>query len=419
LVNGALEERSLGSGRSIATSAARSLLVAPLVIGDDVRGFLYLERRASAEWSAADAALAEAIASLVALHGMAGAFAAASEGTLAGSAPEPVGASPAFRRVLDLAAAAARATSTVLVTGESGTGKEEVARFIHRGSRRGPFVAVNCGAIPESLAETELFGHERGAFTGAVAAREGRIEAADGGTLFLDEIAELAPALQVKLLRVLQERTFCRVGSTTARQVDIRVIAATHRRLEAEVAAGRFREDLFYRLNVLRIEIPPLRERRPDIAPLATALLARIAAQLGRPDPGLSPAALTALSAAPWPGNARELGNVLERALVLRAPEARGPLAGEEIVGALGEPPAPLAAAPLAAPPGRSTARYGAGLLNKVAALERAEIVAALHAARGVKARAAKQLGISRPTLDKKMSDLGIDLWGEDREGKP
>ena len=319
--------------------------------------------------------------------------------------------------MLKLAGAAARVTSTVLVTGESGTGKEEIARYIHRRSGRGPFVAVNCGAIPEALAESELFGHERGAFTGAVAAREGRVEAADGGTLFLDEIGELAPALQVKLLRVLQERVFHRVGSSAPRSVDLRVVAATHRRLEADVAAGRFREDLFYRLNVLRIEIPPLRARSADLAPLAAALLSRIAARLGRPDPGIEPEAMAVLAGAPWPGNARELGNVLERALVLREPATRGPLGGDEIAGALGEPLVIRVPSPPPSPPGAPAANSDPQLTDKVAALERAEILVALRAARGVKARAAKQLGISRPTLDKKMADLGIDLWSTARAG--
>jgi DNA-binding NtrC family response regulator len=329
--------------------------------------------------------------------------------------------------VCQLAAAAARTTSTVLITGESGTGTEEIARHLHRLGGRGPFVAVNCGAIPEALAESELFGHERGAFTGAVAAREGRIESADGGTLFLDEVGELSPALQVKLLRVLQERVFQRVGSSTPRSVNLRVVAATHRRLEAEVAAGRFRDDLYYRLNVVRIEIPPLRDRREDIGPLAVALLGRVAARLGCADPGLEPAAREALAGAAWPGNARELANVLERVLVLRDPAARGPLRRDEIAGAMGEvgapapaptpppaTPAPTGGSPGSSPgvsPGASPGQ--AGLTDKVAALERAEILAALRAARGVKARAAKQLGISRPTLDKKMTDLGIDLWSE------
>ncbi len=369
-----------GGARTVVTSARRASLVAPLVAGGaaPTSGFLYLDRSADRPWSAADLSLADALASVAALSRLGGVLAPAGPPETAAPALDaPIGISPAFARVRELAAAAARTTSTVLITGESGTGKEEIARHIHRLSGRGPFIAVNCGAIPEALAESELFGHERGAFTGAVAAREGRIEAADGGTLFLDEVGELSPAVQVKLLRVLQERVFQRVGSTTTRSVDLRVVAATHRQLEAEVAAGRFREDLYYRLNVLRVAIPPLRERRGDVAPLAAALLARVALRVGCRDPGLTPDAGELLAGGRWPGNARELGNVLERALVLRAPAARG----------------------------------------KVAALERAEILAALRAARGVKARAAKQLGISRPTLDKKMTDLAIDLWNADDQG--
>jgi transcriptional regulator with GAF, ATPase, and Fis domain len=411
------EERTRDEVRSQLRSASRAVLVAPMMVGQTPAGFVYLDRASTQSWSPSELAFAEAAAAVAALHRLGGAIQAprpaANPAESAPASPDdPVGASPAFAQVLKLAGAAARVTSTVLVTGESGTGKEEIARYIHRRGGRGPFVAVDCGAIPEALAESELFGHERGAFTGAVAAREGRVEAADGGTLFLDEIGELSLVLQVKLLRVLQERVFHRVGSTAPRSVDLRVVAATHRRLEAEVAAGRFREDLFYRLNVLRIEIPPLRARPSDVGPLAEALLSRIAARLGRRDPGFEPAALAMLAGAPWPGNARELANVLERTLVLREPGARGPLGDDEIAGALGEPvtghgPPPTGAAPARA----STVSADPQLPGKVAALERAEILAALRAARGVKARAAKQLGISRPTLDKKMADLGIDLW--------
>jgi sigma-54 specific flagellar transcriptional regulator A len=254
-----------------------------------------------------------------------------------------------------------------------------------------------------------------------VASREGRIEAADGGTLFLDEIGDLALPLQVKLLRVLQERIFFRVGSTTPRSVDIRVIAATHRQVEAEVKAGRFREDLFYRLNVLRIEISPLRERPEDVAPLAKVLLARSAAALGRPDPGLAATALAVLGRAPWPGNAREIGNVLERALVLREPAAHGPLAEEEIVAAMsgggGGGSGGSGTLGGSDPRGAVTPVAGTSLPDKVLALERTEIVAAMRATRGVKARAAKMLGLSRPTLDKKITDLGIDVWSEDGRG--
>jgi two-component system response regulator PilR (NtrC family) len=399
-----VEERSLSNGRSLGARAARTVVVAPLCIGDDVRGFLYADRGGRGAFAPEAPAVLETIAAVCSLHGLAGTLGR----ELGAPAASPVGRSAAWVRVMKTADAAAGVTSTVLITGESGSGKEEVARAIHgRGPRgAGPFVPVNCGAIPESLAESELFGHQKGAFTGAVTAREGRIESADGGTLFLDEIGELPAALQVKLLRVLQERVFFRIGSSTPRSVDLRVIAATHRDLESDVRAGRFREDLFYRLNVLRIRVPPLRERVEDIGPIAEALTARLAAALGRRDPGLDEGARTLLRQARWPGNVRELGNVLERALVLRDPSARGPLGEDDLALAMGG--VDVAPAPGERPPG--------SLPDKIAALERAEVEGALRAARGVKARAAKLLGISRPTLDKKIADLGVDLWA-DREG--
>ena len=300
----------------------------------------------------------------------------------------------------------------MLITGESGTGKEEIASYLHRRSARaaGPFVAVNCGAIAETLAESELFGHEKGAFTGSAAARTGSIEAADGGTLFLDEVGELPPAIQVKLLRVVQERVFCRVGSTVPRRVDVRFVAATHRDLEADVRAGRFREDLFYRLAVIRVRVPPLRERPEDVEPLARALLARTALALGRRDVGIGDDALEALRGWRWPGNVRELANVLERALVLR-PARRG----RPAVGRRG---GRVARTRRRARP-RRPRRPRTTLASKVDALERAEIETALRRARGVKARAAQALGLSRPTLDKKMADLDIDVWRESGNRPP
>jgi two-component system, NtrC family, response regulator AtoC len=209
--------------------------------------------------------------------------------------------------------------ATVLLLGESGTGKEVAARTIHRRSRRaaGPFVALNCAAISENLMESEIFGHEKGAFTGATAARRGRLELADGGTMFLDEIAELKPELQAKLLRVLQERRFERVGGTRTMEVDVRWIAATNRDLLAMTRSGAFREDLYHRLAVFPIELPPLRHRPRDIAPLAETLLARIGADLGRPPLRLDADALQRIQAAPWTGNVRELANTLERAAIL------------------------------------------------------------------------------------------------------
>jgi two-component system response regulator FlrC len=209
--------------------------------------------------------------------------------------------------------------ATVLLLGESGTGKEVLSRVLHRESRRaaGPFVAVNCAAISDSLLESEMFGHEKGAFTGAVSNHRGRFELADGGTLFLDEVGELRPQLQAKLLRVLQERRFERVGGTRTIEVDVRIVAATNSDLTEAMRAGRFREDLYHRLAVFPIRIPPLRERLADIIPLADDLLARIARQLGRPSLVLDDAARARLASYAWPGNVRELGNVLERAAIL------------------------------------------------------------------------------------------------------
>jgi len=237
----------------------------------------------------------------------------------AGERHEARWADPAMARVMETATRAAATNSTVLLLGESGVGKEVVARAIHAASERAnePFVAVNCAALTESLLESELFGHEKGAFTGADARRIGRLEAAHGGTLFLDEIGDTSPALQSKLLRVLQERRFERVGGSQPIEVDLRLVAATNRDLRAAVKAGDFREDLYYRLAVVDIEILPLRERPADTALLAEAFTASLAREMKRATPRLSDAALAALRAHPWPGNVRELKNAIERALVL------------------------------------------------------------------------------------------------------
>ncbi len=234
-------------------------------------------------------------------------------------AAEPIGASPAMREILETARRAAASRSTVLVLGESGTGKEVLARAIHGWSdrRSAPFVAVNCVALTEELLESELFGHEKGSFTGAVGQKRGKFEVADGGTVFLDEIAEVRPQLQAKLLRVLQEHQFERVGGTAPLSVDIRIIAATNRDLTQEIAAGRFREDLYYRLNVISLRMPPLRERPEDIQPLAAHFLERYAKETKRSVKGISAEALAALKAYEWPGNVRELENTIERAVVL------------------------------------------------------------------------------------------------------
>ncbi|HUT76545.1 MAG TPA: sigma-54 dependent transcriptional regulator, partial [Polyangia bacterium] len=232
--------------------------------------------------------------------------------------PRLVGNSPLFRRTLDLAIQAAPSMATVLVTGESGTGKELIARAVHEHSSRadGPFIAVNCAALPETIMEAELFGYERGAFTGAVAKRDGRFTAAGGGTIFLDEVGEMSPAVQVKLLRVLQEGEIDPLGGKTTR-VDVRVVAATNRNLEEEVQRGGFREDLFYRLNVIMINLPPLRQRLEDVPLLAEHFLEVYAARNGKAIAGIAPDALDLLTSYYWPGNVRELENAIERAVVL------------------------------------------------------------------------------------------------------
>ncbi len=240
---------------------------------------------------------------------------------LASAVPEAVlsSDSPRMRPVLETIARAAASEAPVLLRGETGTGKSVFARAVHAQSRRAtrPFVTVNCPTLSEELLASELFGHARGAFTGAVRDQEGRVEAADGGTIFLDEIGEIPPSLQAKLLRFLQDREFERVGETRTRRADVRVVAATNRDLERDLKEGRFREDLLFRLNVVEIALPALRERPEDLLPLARRSLAFFARNLGRPEPELSPAAEAVLTAYPWPGNLRELRNTMERALIL------------------------------------------------------------------------------------------------------
>jgi two-component system response regulator FlrC len=284
-----------------------------------------------------------------------------------------------WRDVLKRAAQVASTDTTVLLTGESGTGKEVVARFIHRASARsrGPFVALNCAALPEQLLESELFGYERGAFTGAQQAKVGQIELAAGGVLLLDEVTEMSSSAQAKFLRVLQEREFQRLGATKILKANVRVIAATNRDLRKAVQLGDFREDLFYRLRVFDIAIPPLRERRVDILPLAGAFLEDIGKSFGRPPAGLTRDARDALVAYDWPGNVRELRNALERAAIL----CEGGLIDAEH----------LALPPVGKP-------LGAGSTN-LHSLERETIAQVLRECRWNKVRAAKRLGLSRTQL--------------------
>jgi DNA-binding NtrC family response regulator len=310
-----------------------------------------------------------------------------------------VGRSQAMLEISKQIALAAANNATVLIGGESGTGKEVVARLIHQhGGRSGAFVAVNCAAIVDALLESELFGHEKGAFTGADRAKPGKFELAAGGTLFLDEIAELALPLQAKLLRALQERTVERVGGTQSLRVTARIIAASHADLFERVRQGRFREDLAYRLNVIHIALPPLRERRDDIPLLAASLLARAAQAAERSAPGISAAAMNLLQAHDWPGNVRELENVLTQAMVL----ARDRHIGEEHVRLRGAPPGPAAEAPSASP------------LRTLDELEAEHIQRVLDHTVGHKGRSCEILGISRPALDRKIAKYGLRLPGRE-----
>lgn len=309
---------------------------------------------------------------------------------------------PAMRSVLTEVEQVARTAATVLLQGESGTGKELLARAIHAGSPRaqGPFVAINCAALAEGLVESELFGHEKGAFTGAHERRKGKLELAEGGTFFLDEVAELQPTVQSKLLRVLQERSFERVGGGQTLQADVRWVAATHRDLKAMVARGAFREDLFYRLSVFPIHVPPLRARREDIVPLARALLTELSQGLGRPPDAarLSPGAEEKLLAYNWPGNVRQLRNVLERAAIVAG---GGPVEPAHLVleGNPGAGPAVEAAQRGA----HASANPGADPGRSLEELEREAIRRALDAESGHRKRAAERLGIGLRTLYEKI----------------
>ena len=310
-------------------------------------------------------------------------------GTISGPADRSgiVAVSEGMRRTLDLARRFARVDSSVLITGESGVGKERLGRLIHDESERasGPFVAVNCAAVTESLLESELFGHARGSFTGATQDRPGLFESANRGTIFLDEIGEIGPAMQVKLLRVLQEQEIRRVGENRSRKVNARVIAATNRDLAQDVATGRFRDDLYYRLRVVELKIPPLRQRRQDILPIARRTLAQVSRRLGRPMQGFTPAAADQLLRYAWPGNVRELQNAIEHAIVL----ADGPRVDVE-----GLPEDVRLSVPRPA---------GADLTLPLEEVERRYILAVLEANDGNRKRTAEQLGIGEATLYRKL----------------
>lgn len=314
--------------------------------------------------------------------------------TVAEPPSEIVGQSPAVRRLHELVARVAPTRSTVLIEGETGTGKELVARAIHAASprRQALFVAVNCAALSEGILESELFGHRKGAFTGALSDRKGLFEVADGGTIFLDEVSETSGALQAKLLRVLQEGEVRPVGDVRPRRVDVRVIAATNRRLADEVAAGRFRSDLYYRLCVFPIAVPPLRERREDIPILARHFLRRLAREVGKPVGDLTADALDALMQYPFPGNVRELRNEIERAILLADPGA--PI-GDDLLSEA-----------LQARPGSNG--DGGLLQRRTEEFERQQLLAALERHNGVKMRVAEEMGMTYRGLMKKLRRLGL-----------
>ena len=317
-----------------------------------------------------------------------------SESPVAGSPPAAqfgmVGDSPAMRALLNNIALVAPSDATVLIPGEAGTGKQLVARALHASSARSrrPLVILNCAALNESLLESELFGHEKGAFTGADKRREGRFVEADGGTLFLDEIGDISPLMQVRLLRAIQEREVQRVGSNQTLSVDVRLIAATHRDLAEEVSAGCFRQDLYYRLNVVTIDMPPLRQRKEDIPQLARYFLQRYAERNRKAVQGFTPQAMDLLIHYAWPGNIRELENAVERAVVL--------LTGEYI----SERELPLAIAGTSV----SDAPHGEDIIQPLVEVEKEAILVALEKTGGNKTEAARQLGITRKTLLAKLS---------------
>jgi transcriptional regulator with GAF, ATPase, and Fis domain len=415
-------ETETARGRILRRLGARSALRVPMALDTGVFGSLFFLSRETEQFTEADIDFARRVADLLALalshqrlaeaarrDAAARETAAQLEAQVATLTRELearagqrrlVGHSQQWRDVLAQAARVAQTETTVLLTGESGTGKEVVARFIHQGSRRknGPFVAINCAALPDQLLESELFGHERGAFTGAVSSKPGRIEQANGGVLFLDEVGEMAPTVQAKLLRVLEEREFMRLGSTRSSRADIRVVAATNRDLQAAMRRGAFREDLYYRLSVFEIALPPLRDRLDDILELADAFLAEIGGAVGKPPAGIAREAKDQLLTYPWPGNVRELRNAIERAVIL----ADGgyirtehlPLSVPRETAA--NPDGEIGAATL--PPG------GVNLED----LERSLVSKALTQARFNKTRAAKLLGLTRAQLYSRIEKYGL-----------
>jgi transcriptional regulator with GAF, ATPase, and Fis domain len=418
-------DRNYPGDRLIIDGGGRSSLIAPLVFTARVGGALYFGKRRPLWFDRMDVEVAIAVAARVVLAiqhqrlaeeqrrlASVETHAKRLEQRLESLRDELgerygfdriIGRSPALREVLGRAAKVAPTEATVLLTGESGTGKELVARAIHHTSQRadGPFVAINCAALADTLLESELFGHERGAFTGADRQKPGRFELAAGGSLFLDEVGELSAAVQAKLLRVLQEREFQRVGGTATLQADVRLIAATNKDLNREVDAGRFRDDLFYRLNVFTIHLPALRERGDDVLLLADHFVDTLGARMAKADVGLSRDARDALLAHTWPGNIRELQNAVERALIV----SDGGLLTAAQLGIRARPSPPSVTDRRAVPPPAS----GPASAEPLADVEKRLVLDALKKAKGNKSKAAEVLGISRSQLYTRMKRHGIE----------
>ena len=395
--------KTLGEDRTLCESGVCCLLAVPLTAFENTLGLIYLDSsEATASFEEDHLSLLTGIASIAApaLDNLRHVKQLESEN----QQPETginiehsmVGQSPVMRRVHEFIAKSAPTDSTVLICGESGTGKELVARAIHRNSPRAhkPFLAINCAALTETLLESELFGHEKGAFTGAVAQKKGKLEEADGGSVFLDEIGELAPTLQAKLLRVLQEREFDRVGGTLPVKTDIRLIAATNRDLAEMVQRQAFRQDLYYRLNVISLTMPPLRERREDIPPLAGYFVQKHAKRVKRLITGISEPALAFLRSYDWPGNVRELENAIERAIVLGSSEKILPENLPECV--------------TDANAGASASPPGAGFQDLLRESKKRLILKALEQAGGKYTEAAKVLGMHPNNLHRLMRTLNL-----------
>ena len=404
-------DKRLGRSDSLRQSGIRSVLCAPLIEGDRVVGFLYADNFVSREpFNKEDLDFVAAVGAMIGAwrrqsrewQGMAA--------VAGGAVLAPVGRhtfvtqNARMKEILEVVHKVARSDTTFLITGESGTGKELIARMAHMASPRGrgPFLCVNCAALPDTLLESELFGHEKGAFTGAVASRAGKFEAARGGTIFLDEIGDISLSAQAKILRVLQEREIERLGGNRSVAVDVRVIAATNKTLAEEIRSGRFREDLFYRLNVIRIELPPLRERLDDLPALVEFFIQSVRSEVRSAVRRASPETLEVLGRYRWPGNVRELRNVIERAVVLGSDEAIWP---DDLPPEVRGQTAP----PVVAPAATGIAGDESRILRSLAECEREHILRVLNHTGWNKKRAAEILGISRSALYEKIATFSLE----------